>query len=139
MVGANVGPGANSGSLGIMIVGNYNSKNRNDDTSKAEASPPEGGAIRQLFKLVGSLKKECPSLSELLTHQTTRQRANGCLDMKKNYFPPGKPSEDRCQELAGLVEMVKGQPPPKPKVGCTTSCPGAGCMHLPTSISEKVF
>ena len=128
MLGAHLGPGANDGSLGIVIVGNYNSEKEEPGSPQLLGpNPPQAGAIARVTELVAQLKKECPGIQELVGHNEARMRAFGCVN-------PATGEVD--ESIANCSEENKGV---RGRAGCKTTCPGVGCRHIPGDVQAKVL
>ncbi len=128
MLGAHVGPGANEGALGIMIVGDYNSETEEPNTPfLLGPNPPQPGAIAKVVELVAQLKSECPSIKNLISHKEARARAFGCVHPKTGLVD---------ETIGNCAEINKGK---KGHAGCKTTCPGIGCSLIPGDIHNKVI
>jgi hypothetical protein len=68
MVGAHVGEGANLGSVGIVVVGNYTTEQHFRDFGEPPGpallgdAPPPAGPTALVMQLVNQLRKDCPSI-----------------------------------------------------------------------------
>lgn len=128
MMGAHLGPGANDGSLGILIVGNYNTEKEDPGAAQLLGpNPPQAGAIAKVTELVAKLKKECPGIQEFTGHNDARMRAFGCVN-------PATGAVD--ESIGNCGEENKGV---KGRAGCKTTCPGVGCNHIPGDIHARVI
>lgn len=98
--GAHVGPGMNSGSLGVLIVGNYTDEPRSaSNPSPRTAEAPPAQAVQRLDDLMSYLKQQHPSIQRITSHQSMRASTIGCNDQ----CPP------RCQTLCpghGIISVI---------------------------------
>lgn len=113
LTGAHLGPGLNSGSIGIVIAGNYEGSSQTDGATaapgfvnpKSLGNPPPPEAVDLLNRLVHQLKGKYKSINEVTTHQKARADSIGC--------------GNDCGT-------------------CKTVCPGAACAHLPALIGARL-
>jgi len=116
LTGAHMGPGLNSGSIGIVIAGNYEGAGggdigraapgfiSSDPQANGIPSPPPPEAVEVLNRFVHELKEKYPSISDVKTHQKAKADFIGC----GNDCGP-----------------------------CKTVCPGIACAHLPALIGRS--
>jgi hypothetical protein len=125
VVGGHVGPGANLDSLGILIVGNYNTEKENPGaTQLLGPNPPEPGAMARVVQLVASLKRDCPTITNVMGHGEARARAYGCVTNGKVDLSKGNCKEEN-KGVAG-------------RAGCWKTCPGVGCSAIPGDLHNRV-
>jgi hypothetical protein len=125
VVGGHNGPGANLDSLGIMIIGNYNTEKENPGAPQLLGpNPPEPGAVARVTQLVAALKRDCPAIASVMGHGEARARAYGCMTKDKVDLAKGNCREEN-KGVAG-------------RAGCWKTCPGVGCSAIPGDLHSRV-
>lgn len=125
LMGAHIGPGANDGSLGIVVIGNYNSEQVDPGGEQPLGpNPPPPGAVSKIIQLVAKLKHDCPSIKQVDGHGEARARAYGCVTNGHLNLKLGNCAEEN-KGAAG-------------RAGCYKACPGEGCSTIPGDIHYRV-